>query len=473
MSRSAQLPPCLILPALILAAGCSQQPAKHTAISETPAYSDIAFKRAISAMPPKVASDPERPLATKSINQSPINSVWDRLLSLYALPEIDNERVDEQLQWYLQHPEYISRIQQRAEPYLYFILNEVEDKQIPGEMALLPAVESAFLPQAYSSSRAAGLWQFIPSTGRFFGLKQNWWYDGRRDVVASTRAATRYLKELSTEFDNDWLLALASYNAGKGNIRKAIRQNNEKDLNTDYWSLDLRQETMNYVPRLLAIAKIFANPEQYNISLQDVPNEPYFEVIDIQSQLDLSKAAEMAQTPIDDFFLLNPAFNRWSTAPDGPHRLLVPIDKAEKFKAKLAALPKKERMKWIRHQVQKGESLSTIAQKHKSDIRAIKNSNHLTSNTIRTGKYLLIPVSHQALKNGLPTMQSAGKVYTVKKGDTFWHIARKFDVSSKDIAHWNQLSLKTPLKPGQKLIIRVPGKATIAMQEQLPRNLDL
>lgn len=471
MSRPDHLLHHLILPALIMATGCSQQPAKHMTISETPAYSNTAFKRAISAVPPTVANDPDQPLAKKASSQPPISSAWDRLLSLYALPEIDNNRVDEQLQWYLQHPEYISRIQQRAEPYLYFILNEVEDKQLPGELALLPAVESAFLPQAYSSSKAAGLWQFIPSTGRFFGLKQNWWYDGRRDVVASTRAATRYLKELSAEFDNDWLLALASYNAGKGNIRKAIRKNDEQELETDYWSLKLRPETMNYVPRLLAIAKIFADPEQYNITLHDVPNVPYFEVVDIKSQLDLSKAAQMAQIPIDDFFLLNPAFNRWSTDPDGPHRLLVPVDKADRFKQKLATLPKKERMRWIRHKVQKGENLSIIAKKHNADIRAIKNSNRLTSNRIQAGKFLLIPASHRTLKNGVPNTQSAGKVYTVKKGDTFWHIAKKFAVSSKDIAHWNQLSLKTPLKPGQKLIIRNPGKATVVMLSERNRKI--
>lgn len=387
------------------------------------------------------------------------DSVWERLVSLYSLPRIDNERIDRQLQWYLNHPEYIERIQKRAEPYLYFILNEVEAKQIPGEMALLPAVESAFRPDAYSRSKAAGLWQFIPSTGRFFGLKQNWWYDGRRDVIASTRAATRYLKELSEEFDNDWLLALASYNAGKGNIHKAISKNEEQARDTDYWSLDLRQETMDYVPRLLAIAEIVAHPDKYNIALNDIPNEPYFEIVNIESQLDLSKAVEMAQTPADDFFMLNPAFNHWSTDPEGPHRLLIPVKKAEHFKNKLARLPKRERMKWIRHKIRPGDNLGLIAKKHHSSITAIKTSNHLTDNTIRAGKYLLIPVSQQ-----LPSQDQAasnrftGRIYTVRKGDTFWEIARQFSVSSRELARWNQLALNATLRPGQKLVIKKPAQ---------------
>ncbi len=453
---------------IILVSGCAQQSPSHIAISEMPPTLQSPYERLHPAKPAK-RYEPANDLVA-AIKKAQHDTVWERLVALYSLPTIDNERVERQLQWYLSHPEYIERIQQRAEPYLYFILDEVEAKKIPGEMALLPAVESAFRPTAYSSSHASGLWQFIPSTGRLFGLKQNWWYDGRRDIIASTRAATRYLKELSEEFDNDWLLALASYNAGKGNIRKAIDHNKAQQRNTDYWSLNLRRETMDYVPRLLAIAKIFADPDQYDIALHDIPNQPYFEVVNIKSQLDLSKAVEMAQTPIDDFLVLNPAFNRWSTDPDGPHRLLIPVDKADQFKQKLDSLPEKERMKWVRHKIQPGENLSIIAQKHNSSIPAIKTSNHLSSNRIRAGKYLLIPVSQRGL-NSRPfsKKQNSGRlVYTVKKGDTFWQIARKFSVSSKDLARWNQLSLNKPLYPGQKLIIKQTSAAAIAAGRTLP-----
>lgn len=435
---------------IILVTGCAQQSPSHVVINETPAPAISAEPHSTEKpqnIPPVAATD---------------NDIWDRLLSLYALSEIDHERIEPQLNWYIQHPDYLVRIQQRAEPYLYFILDEIEAKKIPGELALLPAIESAFRPKAYSRSRAAGLWQFIPSTGRFFGLKQNWWYDGRRDVVASTHAATRYLKQLSEEFDGDWLLALASYNAGKGNIRKAIKRNNRQNKDTDYWSLNLSRETMDYVPRLLAIAKIFANPEKYNISLQSIPNEPYFEVVDIKSQLDLGKAAEMAQTPIDDFLNLNPGFNRWSTAPNGPHRLLIPSDKADEFNSNLAQLPDQERMKWIRHKISSGESLGVIANKHHTSIQAIKQSNQLTSNRIRAGKHLLIPVSHNAQKYSLLAKQTHSQIYIVKKGDSLWQIAQLFSVTSKDLARWNQLSTNTLLRPGQRLVIKKPGKITVA-----------
>ncbi len=468
MTRSINPTHYLIYPFIIFVTGCTQQSPSHVAISETPPIVQSLHNRPFyshAAHPSQILKKPAH-TTQKSAREARIehNTVWDRLISLYSLPEIENPRVDQQLQWYLQHPDYINRIQQRAEPYLYFILNEVEAKEIPGELALLPAVESAFKPQAYSSSHAAGLWQFIPSTGRLFGLKQNWWYDGRRDIVASTRAATRYLKELGEEFDDDWLLALASYNGGKGNIRKAMQKNSDQELETDYWSLDLRQETMDYVPRLLAIAKIFAHPEQYNISLRDYPNEPFFEVVDIQSQLDLSKAVELAQTDSNDFFLLNPAFNRWSTAPDGPHRLLIPVDKANHFKNKLARLPKKERMGWIQHKIQPGENLSIIAKKHNASIQAIKQTNQLHSNIIKAGKVLLIPVSDRSLASHLPNSPKTSRVYTVRKGDTFWLIARKFSINSKDLARWNRLSLNTPLHPGQKLIIKHSEISAVAVR---------
>ena len=450
----AQLRFLLLIPLLPVLSGCAQNSPSHTAFQETPPSIlniDTPLVEQTALLSPK----PEKTSQKQSISFEPDN-IWSRLLSLYQLPEIEHERIDQQLNWYLKHPRFLTKIQQRAVPYLHFILDEIEAKNIPGELALLPAIESAFSPEAYSSSRAAGLWQFIPSTGRYFGLKQNWWYDGRKDVIASTQAATLYLKQLSQEFNGDWLLALASYNAGKGNIRKAIRKNQKKDLPADYWSLKLKQETMDYVPRLLAIAKIFANPEKYNVTLLDIPDQPHFEVVDIESQLDLSKAAELAQTPIEEFLKLNPAFHRWSTAPDGPHKLLIPAQRADLFKEKLASLSDQDRMKWIRHKVKPGESLSLIAKKHNTSIRSIKESNHLKSSRIKAGQRLLIPVSHKARK--LPALarnkRLRKRIYTVKKGDSFWRIARKYSVTSKQLVRWNRLSTKSPLRPGQRLIIK-------------------
>jgi membrane-bound lytic murein transglycosylase D len=420
------------------------------------------------------------------------NTVWERLLSLYSLPEIKNPRIDRELYWYLEHPTSLAILQQRAEPYLHHILDEIEAKNIPGELALLPVVESAFVPDAYSKADASGLWQFVPSTGKEYGLQQNDWYDGRRDVYASTKAATTYLKELSETFDGDWLLALASYNCGKGRVRKSIERNEYLNLPTDYWSLDLPEETENYVPRLLAIAKLFANADEYNIHLQHIPNRPYFEVVDIKSPLDLHKAAQLANTPLYTFLKLNPGFNRSSTAPQGPHRLLVPVAQAQTFKRNLALLPYEERVAikqydedrvaQIHHEekheervtqihrevartiltqykVKPGENLASIASKNHTTIKSIRQTNHLVSTSVRSGMSLQMP--SEAKSNSITLLARATKnksastqVYAVKKGDTFFNISQRFSVTPKDIANWNNITLKTALIPGRKLTIK-------------------
>ncbi len=390
-------------------------------------------------------------------------TVWDRMLSLYALPEMDNARIDREVNFYLKNPDYLRRVQQRAEPYLYFILDEIEAKNMPGELALLPIVESAFRPEAKSPAQASGLWQFIPPTGRDYGLEQNSWYDGRRDVVESTQAATTFLKELSYEFNNDWLLALASYNTGKGNIQHAIDRNIDRGLPTDFWSLNLNNETATYVPKLLAIAKIFAHPDRYNVDLHEIANEPYFEMVDVQSQIDLGKAAELAQTPLDEFLKLNPGFNRKSTAPDGPHRLLIPVEKADTFKEKLAELPIHERVKWEHHTVDETETLKTIAERHHSTIARIQEVNHLSDKKVARGKTLLIPVPTKAKDHDDEVVASASKQqarkleYTIKKGDTLSSVSRNLSVDKDDLLSWNKLTSKSALKPGQKLTIKKSG----------------
>jgi len=441
---------------------------------------------------PKLTFNKQKPKKSTTI-AGRVDTVWERLLSLYSLPEIENERIDRELNWYLDHPAYIARIQQRAEPYLHMILDEVQAKNIPGELALLPVVESAFIPEAYSKSDASGLWQFIPATGRLYGLDQNSWYDGRRDVYASTKAATRFLKELSETFDGDWFLALAAYNYGKGNVRKAIEKNEDMDLPTNYWSLDLPKETSDYVPRLLAIAKLFANAEEYNIPLQYIPNKPYLEAIDIKAPLDLSKAAEMANTPLNHFLKLNPGFNRSCTAPDGPHRLLIPVNQVEAFKTNLAQLPFEDRVNFKlfkedhpvqshrepdktaelrladsrivtrQYKIKSGETLASIANRTHTTISSIRQVNHLNGNSVRANMMLKIPL--QKSPDDLPliavsskTKLSNNQTYTVKKGDTFWNIAQRFSVSTKNIADWNRITVKTALVPGRTLTIKTVGQ---------------
>ncbi len=326
-------------------------------------------------------------------------SLWTRMFSMYALPQVDNPRVEQELQNFLKHPKSLLALQRRAQPYLYFILDELEAKKLPGELALLPMIESAFRVNARSSAQAAGLWQFTPATGDTFALKQNWWYDGRLDISASTEAATKYLKQLNKKFNGDWLLALASYNVGPGNVQKAIRKNGELGSKPDYWSLDLPRETKEYVPKLLAIAKLFANAEKYNLPLQPIANQPFVRTVHIDSQLDLTKAAEMAGMPLNDFLNLNPAFNHLITAPHGSYKLLIQSSKVSSFKRKLAQLPKNERVKWLAHTVKAGEDLNTVAKFHGVSVDTLLVINGLSDVKVAVGSVLRIPPeSVKALK---------------------------------------------------------------------------
>ncbi len=442
---------------LLLTAGCAQQAVNTpTPLEKVPLVEAKPIQLVIiNRKSPTIQEVFPSPLAT------PIKpyTVWDRMVSLYKISEVNNEQVEQEYQWFLNNPDYLYRIQERAEPYLYNILEEIEAKGLPGELALLPVVESAFRPHALSRKKAAGLWQFIPSTGRQFGLKQNWWYDGRQDVYASTHAATLYLKKLTDYFAGDWLLALASYNAGKGRINRAIKKNLKQNKPTDFWSLQLPRETKNYVPRLLAIAKIFANAEYLNIPLRNIPNQPVFAPVDVGSQLDLTKAAEMAEMSMDDFFKYNPGFKRWHSAPDGPHRLLIPIEKVDIFNERLARLPKNNRVQWLRHKIRSGENLGAIAINYQTSVKSIRAINQLSSNRIRSGRMLLIPTSaNRHLKHpnasNVRKRAKSRQFYIVKKGDTFWDISRKFSITSKKLASWNDLNLQSVLKPGQKLLIK-------------------
>jgi membrane-bound lytic murein transglycosylase D len=390
---------------------------------------------------------------------------WERMRQNYALAIPSNHRISQELNWYKKHPNYIQRIQERAAPFLYFILEELEKRAMPAEIALLPAVESAFQPFAYSPGRAAGIWQFIPSTGRHFGLKQNWWYDGRRDVVTSTQAALDYLQRLNRQFDGDWELALAAYNSGAGTVRSAIRRNLKKGKASDFWSLKLPGETSLYVPRLLAIAQIFRDAESFGIALKPIPDTPFFSTVDIQSQLDLALAAEMAEMPIQELYLLNAGFNRWATDPDGPHQLTLPLDRLERFNQKLAALPSEKRLTWKRYKIKSGDSLSVIARQHGTTANLIKQVNKLRGNRIRAGRHLLIPVSSKKLDHYVYTQDQRKAAiqnrsrkgikmhYRVLPGDSLWKIAKAHNISYKKLAVWNGMAPGDPLKTGQTLVI--------------------
>lgn len=272
----------------------------------------------------------ERAVASKSgsaKSSSQYDNLWERLFDLYDLPPIEHEEIDRELNWFVNHPTYIDRVQNRAEPFLYSIVKQVEKQDIPGEIALLPVIESAFQPHAISPANAAGIWQFIPSTGRMYGLKHSRTYDGRRDIYASTRAAIKYLKKLHKDFNGDWLLAIAAYNCGEGAVGRAVQKNQARGLPTDFWSLDLPQETRSYVPRLLAVAKLFSSADQYGIDLHHIPNSAKFKPVKVTSQLDLALAADAAGMPLEQLRELNPGFKGKFTDVEGSYHLFIPAGK--------------------------------------------------------------------------------------------------------------------------------------------------
>jgi membrane-bound lytic murein transglycosylase D len=336
---------------------------------------------------------------------------------------------------------------------------------MPIEMALLPVVESAFDPFAYSHGRASGMWQFVPATGERFGMKQNWWYDGRRDVISSTQGAIKYLKYLNKFFDGDWMLALAAYNSGEGRVRNAVRKNKRLGKPTDFWSLDLPKETRAYVPKLLALADIIKRPEDFNLSLYTIENKSVLSQVDIKSQLDLAKAATLAGLSLAELQRLNPGFNRWATDPNGPHRLLLPSHTVDKFKQGLSKLSKSERLAWQRYKIKNGDNLGIIANKFNTRVDLIQQINNIKGNRIRAGKHLLIPVAAKSLDSYVFSQEQRiakkqnrpGKglkvTHTVKSGDNLWDLGRKYKVNSKSIAAWNGFAPKDTLKLGQKLVI--------------------
>lgn len=407
--------------------------------------------------------------------------LWSRLRDGYQFSEIDDSRIEKQVNQYLTYPKYIEKVAERGNEYLYHIINELEARDMPLELALLPIVESSFDPFANSPSNASGMWQFIPSTGSHLGLKQNWWYDGRRDVLASTDAALTYLSQLYKQFDEDWLLALAAYNAGGGSVSRAIQANKQKGKPTDFWSLDLPEQTRAYVPRLLAISKIILEAEQYKIRLPQIDNEPYFETVDTGTQIDLAQAASLAGLDLDELHRLNAGFNRWATDPQGPHRLLIPVDKAESFRQALGDLPEDSRVAWEHYKVKSGDTLLALAKRFNTSVDIIRDQNKLNGHMLRVGQTLLIPSTGAPatlLARAEPPSRSESKAqpdkvqpdkvqplnarannngrqttYTVKSGDTLWSIAKRHQVSVADLTKWNNLSSKGTLKANQKLVV--------------------
>lgn len=350
-------------------------------------------------------------ISVRGSHKSNSKNLWHRIHNGYSLTHISHPRIDAAIKRFTKSPHYFSKISSQARPYLYHIVQEIEQRGLPLELALLPAIESAFEPTAYSHMQAAGIWQFTPSTAKHFGLKQNVWYDERRDIMTSTDAALGYLAYLYKFFDGDWLLAIGAYNCGEGNMRKAIKRNQRAGKPTDFWSLDLPEETKAFVPKILAVARVVVEPEKYGVNVNYIANTPYLQTVEIDKQIDLSVAAKFAGLSTHEFKRLNPGYRRKATGPDGPYQLALPINKVAGFKRQLKKVTMKDLMP--------NPELARLELKVGKDKQA----------------------------------QAKKRIHTVRSGDSLWEIARKYRVTVNKLTRWNKISERHTLRLGQQLTV--------------------
>jgi len=420
----------------------------------------------------------------RSVDSEPPNDLFARIRSGFQLDHrLDHPRVKSQAAWFKKNPAYLNRVFNRGTPYLYHIVESVETANLPLEIALLPLVESAFDPFAYSHGRASGLWQFIPGTARLYDLKIDWWFDGRRDVVYSTDAAIQYLAELNEQFSGNWPLALAAYNSGIGNVRKAIRRQSRTSDRATFWDLDLPRETEAYVPKLLAISALVQDPAAFDYELPTIPNEPVFTEVATSHQIDLDLAARLAGISVDALYQFNPGLNQWATHPEGPHRLVLPLEVADHFEDQLIALDDSSRVRWERYVIKKGDTLSHIATTFGVSTNVLIQQNNLVNDSIREGQTLLIPrpIGRQSSLSAPGRLQAKQQRlakdpnrleidYLVQSGDSLWKIAKEHGTSVRQIARWNQMGEKTPLQVGQRIKLYPKKNEATADLARLPNR---
>lgn len=424
------------------------------------------------------------PAAEVSASDAAIaEDLWQRIKNGYAMPELKSQYTTNHETWYASRPDYVKRMVERSQKYLFHIVQEVEKRGMPTEIALLPMVESAFNPQAYSRSRASGIWQFMPATGKHFGLDQTWWSDNRKDVTAATDAALTYLQKLHVMFGT-WDLALAAYNAGEGTVQRAIERNRKKGLPTDYESLSLPPETRNYVPKLQAIKNIMTNPEQFGLSIQTIPNTPYFTKVTAPQQIDAHLAAQLAEVSFDEFSSLNPEYNRPVIKANGNvHEILLPISAAETFNNNLASYDK-PLVSWQTYHAKRGERMESIARKFGIGLAQLRDVNDLpTRKNIGKSSSLLVPANkndieqagavpdENAINVSESTDEFSGDSYgeennspqiarvrhTVKRNENLQQIANRYGTSSKQLMALNHLK-SNRIMTGQKLLVTTGSK---------------
>ncbi|HLX25243.1 MAG TPA: transglycosylase SLT domain-containing protein [Usitatibacter sp.] len=412
----------------------------------------LTASAAFSSSAPPAPPQPSLPPAFEDIDDVPLPDpdLWQRIRIGFRLDALDSPLVADQEAWYTSRPEYIKRFVDRGSLYLHYIVEQVEKRGMPTEIALLPVIESAFNPKAYSRSKASGIWQFIPSTGKNYGLAQDWWKDNRRDIVAATDAALNYLQKLHDEF-NSWELALAAYNCGEGCVARAIAWNQKRGLPTDYSSLTkLPPETRKYVPKLFAVKNIVLAPASYGIELESVPDTPYFTEVKAPPKIDVKVAAKLADMSEDDFVALNPAHNKAVASSTGS--FIVPVDRAESFRTNLETYDK-PLVTWTTYPAKRGESLDAIARSHgltASQIRSANGDVKLDKRgRLRAAGPIMVPMKPaQAVK---VAQIESGTTYTVRNGDTLYAIAQRHKTSVQTLVELNRLTAATVLQPGLKL----------------------
>jgi len=402
------------------------------------------------------------PLLTQAQPNAEID-VWQRIRNGYAMREQDSKLIARFERWYASKPDYVERMTERGRRYLYFIVGEVEKRGMPMEIALLPMIESAFNPGAYSTARASGIWQFIPSTGKHFGMEQNWWYDGRRDVISATKGALDYLQKLHDEF-GEWDLALAAYNCGENCITRAQSRNRKRKLPTNYASLKLPRETKQYVPKLMAVKNIISYPESFGLVLTDIPNKPYFSEVTTTRHIDVEVVAEMAGISMEEFAALNPAHNRPVILNQEDEVLLLPVATVETFQNNLehASHPL---VSWQACPTKKGDNLDDVASRYGITAEKLRTVNGIhRSVKASNGQTLLVPLNGEqpeneftAFNTHLPptdgSMLNAIR-HTVRRGDTMSAIARRYHVKLASLKSWNR-GVKI-LRPGQHILVAQP-----------------
>lgn len=379
----------------LLAAACAQVPATEPgALSSSDTARPTSRETPLLApqreAPATAPQPPATPPAVAAPPPPPAN-VWERIRAGFRLPNINGPLVRDWEQWYSTRPDYVARMVERGSHFLYHVVEEVERRKMPTEIALLPMIESAYNPLAYSRSHASGMWQFIPSTGKLYGLRQNFWYDGRRDVLAATNAALDYLEKLYGMFGS-WDLALAAYNWGEGAVGRAIARNQARGLPADYESLTLPNETRNYVPKLQAVKNIVADPAQFGLQLAEVPNEPYFASVTAYRHIDVNLAANLAEISVEEFRFLNPAHNKPVIKADGSENIVLPRHKVETFQKNLEAHDK-PLVSWQAYTVKRSDQPAKIAARYGITLAQLKEVNGITGRRkIVQGQTILVPL---------------------------------------------------------------------------------